>query len=420
MSNHWSQKIERRFALKLPEDVRAWMDQQPWHPGGGAEFSVALSPEQLLEPDPGTIWAGFMLPDTLPLIGNGYGDWLCLRVGADGGVTEVVRWAHGGGDWLPYGGRLAESLLYDLVAHVAPIRSPVFASPERAPARVRSLGQWAADRLALDVAFLFADPAPADGNAALDLLLQHGVAEFAVRRDRALHWLESALKSVSAPDVARTLDVAWEPDFVRWLFDTRLIPEQQRDRLARHFATEPNQLFRQAWDRAEREALTVIAKRHDLGWAFDVAGWAAERRGDPEQAVQRYLAGLKTSLFSDETVPFRTHWFNERFGKFAAARLDALKVHLSKQQLHDPYLNLFWQQDAESLRVRVRDYWLGKARQASDPMVAYRHYYRAGWDLGANEIGTYDEVFAGLVKSALEANADALAAVAKLHRRFLG
>ena len=79
MSGTWSERIERHYSLRLPHDVRVWLDQDIWREVGGAEFCRARTPEQILEPEPGTIWAGFMLPDTLPIVGNDYGDWLCLR-----------------------------------------------------------------------------------------------------------------------------------------------------------------------------------------------------------------------------------------------------------------------------------------------------------------------------------------------------
>ena len=66
--------------------------------------------------------------------------------------------------------------------------------------------------------------------------------------------------------------------------------------------------FAQDWPAAEAEAIAVPERRGDLGWAFDIAGWAAERRGNRHLAVQRYLAGLQTSWFSDDALRFRTHW----------------------------------------------------------------------------------------------------------------
>src|SRR5690606_36855447 len=102
MSTAWSNKLAAHYGLQLPADLRAWLDDEIWRHAGGAEFSQPQSPDQLIEPD-GSIWGGFMLPDTLPIVGNDYGDWLCLRIAPDGQVSEVLHWSHGGGDWIPYG-----------------------------------------------------------------------------------------------------------------------------------------------------------------------------------------------------------------------------------------------------------------------------------------------------------------------------
>ena len=143
MSGRWSTEIENRYSLRLADDVRAWLDEQVWHESGGAEFCRAQTPEQLLDPPPGAIWAGFMLPDTLPIIGNDYGDWLCLRIAADGTVSELVQWSHGGGDWIPYGNSLAEGLLYDAAVRVMYPHRATFAEAEPAESEVYRAAEWA-------------------------------------------------------------------------------------------------------------------------------------------------------------------------------------------------------------------------------------------------------------------------------------
>ena len=256
----------------------------------------------------------------------------------------------------------------------------------------------------------------------LDLLLDWHVAEFAVRRDRILRDLESPLKTVSDPVLAKRLGVSWEPDFVSWLFDTRRMPPSIYERLVDQVQVDGQDLLKQDWEAAQREVLQVIEQRNDLGWAFDVSGWAAERCGDWSRAVRHYLAGLQTSWFSDDTVRFRTHWFEEGYGKFAASRLAVLTEHLSASQRRDPYLAIFLENDSPSLRRRVQAYWLKLAREAErrgDHMHAYQCYYRAGWDLGLHPISEYVEVFEGMCRAASAAGMPALAAVAQTHRQFL-
>jgi hypothetical protein len=135
-----------------------------------------------------------------------------------------------------------------------------------------------------------------------------------------------------------------------------------------------------------------------------------------------YLDGLHTSLFSDDTVRFRTHWISEGLGKFAAARLAELRPAMSVEEQRNPYLALFWENDPESLRVRVRDYWTDRAQRAAatgEPLEAYRCYYQAGWDMGLHFVSSYGEILEGLIRSAKDAGATALANIAELHRRSL-
>ncbi len=427
MSGTWSAQVERRFALQLPDDVRAWLDEEQWHDAGGAEFCRPLTPAQLMDPEPGTIWAGFMLPDTLPVISNDYGDWLCLRITPAGTVAEVVCWSHCGGDWLPYGANLAEALLYDAAVRFIHPRRPEFTDPDPPAEQLFRSANWAhrwatANDRPVDPFWKSYPDQPPDGDAVLNQLYAANVAQVAVLRDLVLRHLESPLKRRSDAKLARRLNVAWEPNFVRWLFDTDLIPPNTRQQLCQYFSSDDGQLLLQDWDSAYEDALRVIAIRSDLGWAYDTAGWAAERRSEPQRAIQYYLQGVKTSLFSDDTVRFRTHWISEGLGKFAAARLAELRPDMTRQQQQDPYLALYWENDPESLRVRVRDFWTRRARGAAgsgNPLEAYRCYYQAGWDMGLHFVSSYEEILDGLIRSAEDAGAVALARVAELHRRSL-
>jgi hypothetical protein len=138
--------------------------------------------------------------------------------------------------------------------------------------------------------------------------------------------------------------------------------------------------------------------------------------------VARYLAGLQSSWFSDDALRFRTHWFAEGYGKFAASRLAALRDHLTPAERRDTYLNIFLENDRETLRGRVQQYWIARAREAERRHAhgeAYRCYYRAGWDLGMLPVSAYDEVFTQLRRAAEADGSAGLAAVAALHHRFL-
>ena len=419
---NWSAQISERYAVNLPADLRAWFDDEVWKEPGGAEFNQPLTPQQLLEPEPGFIWGGFMLPDSLPVLGNEYGDWLCLRVDEHNTVSDVIYWCHGGGDWIPYGATFAEAVLYDAAFRVIYDRRPEFVEPEPAGRQVFRLAQWALDWIDTDPRELtfwkhdgrHADPLPG--------LLNAGVAQVSTHRDLILKHLQSELKTRSNPDVARQIDIPWEPDFVSWIFDTALLPELRRDQLSRRWNVPAEKLIVQDWESAEREALKVAALRSDLGWPFDIAGWAAERRGDVSAAIELYLQGVHASLFSDDAIRFRSHWFADGFAKFSAARLFELREALAGELRDDPYLNLFWANDPETLRDRSRDFWLSAAlaaQRAHDHAAAYQSFYLAGWDVGLQHLDHYAEILDGLINSAQAANWPGRAAVAQLHRQSL-
>jgi hypothetical protein len=423
MSSAWSKQIEKHYHLHIPPELASWFDEGLWRQLGQSEFRYPLHPEQFIEPADGTIWAGFMLPDTLPLVGNQYGDWLCLRVTPEGRVAEVICWNHGGGDWIPYGRNLCEALLYD-----ACLAGRGMYAVEEKPTAIDFAAcptvRWASDwtvrthpQLGPSREWLCVDrPAIAER------LLAAGVAETVIRRDRMLQALDSPLRSCSGPELAGRLDVRWEPEFVRWIFDTDLIPQSAREALGRLSTLSLDGFFRQNWGFAERQALAVIRLRQDLGWPFHIAGWSAERRGDFRQAISLYAQGVRTSLFADESVRFRTHWYPEGLGKFAAARLDHLRQHLPPKLRGDPYLHLFWENDPASLRNRLRDYWLERAKQhfqGKHYMHAYQCYFLAGWDSGSSDLDVYAEILEGIVASATASGSSALSSVARTHQRFL-
>ncbi len=423
MSGVWSRKIEKHYHLRISPELASWFDDGLWRHHGQSEFRYPLHPEQFIEPVDGTIWAGFMLPDTLPIVGNKYGDWLCLRVSPEGQATEIICWNHGGGDWVPYGRKLSEALFYDaFLAGRAPYgieQAPVVGDKTACPT-VRWAWNWMVrTHPKLEPSL---DQLCAAAPAITDRLLAAGVAETVIRRDKMLLALDSPLKSCSVPESARRLGVPWEPEFVRWIFDTDLIPSPAREALRQLYPQYSCSLFSQDWSSAEQQALAVIRSRQDLGWPFDIAGWAAERRNDFSRAIDLYDQGVRTSLFADEGVRFRTHWYPEGLGKFAAARLDHLRHHLPPRLRDDQYLHVFWENDPSTLRHRLREYWLHRARQHfrdNRYMQAYHCYCQAGWDSGSSGLDVYAEILEGIVASATASGSSALCSVARTHRRFL-
>ena len=425
MTLTWSQRVAQRYQVRLPPDVVRWFDDERWTLPGGGEFNQPLAPDQLLDPEPGLIWPGFMLPDTLPLIGNQYGDWLCLRIDAASGVGECLYWSHAGGDWLPSGRTLSESLVYDaLRGRETGGRTPGGNWSDTAIATQEGWAThvaWAWEQLAAD-ADLLALLKPRPTEALRGELGRRGWSRWALARDAVIACLDCALRSRSDYRTAQRMGVPWEPDYVQWMFDTDLIPAARRRQLLELFGSGDVELLGQDWTGAEKLAVETAQERPDMGWAYDVAGWAAERRGDVAAAVTRYAAGIRPSLFADHTVAFRTHWIADGFAKFSAARLYELRANVPRSVSDDPYVRLYWEQAPATLRERVSAFWLEAARDSERRGAwaeAYESYYRAGWDLGLDSLSGFVEILEGLERAASAQGAQGLAVVAALHRRLL-
>ncbi|MCA9178867.1 MAG: SMI1/KNR4 family protein [Planctomycetales bacterium] len=431
----WSHQFEDRYQARLPGDVRAWLDDELWREPIGAEFCQPLRPEQLLAPTHDEIWAGFMRPDTLPLIGNDYGDWLCLRFGVDNTVREVVRWSHAGGDWAPYGDTLSEALVFDAALRVCRARRPEFVDPELPTSQLYGAAEWAVQQGTLAMERFWPEPFGSEHSGAKDSdgddastsdnsaerrlfrqLLDAGVAVVPAACELALLCLDNPLRSRGAPAVARQFETPWLPDFVRWMFDSSHLDEADRRRIGERWDMPVDALVQQDWEAAEQYAMEVLEVRGDLAWAADIAGWSAERRGDWATAADRYRRGLRASTFTDDSIRFRTQWYPESFGKFSAYRLQSLASHVAFPA--DEYLTTLWQRDEESLRARVADHWLQEAASCArraDHVGEYECLLQAGWDLGLPDLQSYPDLLRDLERAAASAGATALARIAQTH-----
>lgn len=416
-SPSWTRHLEQRYSLRVAEPLADWFDSDTWQQIGNGEFNQAVSPQILLGETPDVIWPGLMLPDTLPVLGNRDGDWLCLRIGADDTVREIIHWYHGGGDWIPWGKTLAEAIAFDTIRDALPGRHQghsVPAEPRRRADSDGAFARWAARWL------------PAEANAVIrrashhpvaEVLLEHGVAETALRCEMVLSALDSGLRRALSPEIAAEMGIQWEPRAVSWLFDTSLADEDLRAAFQTKVGERVD--WDQDWTTAAEQSMAVCDQRDDLGWAFDVAGWAAERKGDTAAAIRFYRMGAKALAFADQSIRFRTHWFPQRMGKFSIWRLhelDAIREAPTKSVDH--YLAAIRNTDARTLRSQTLAYWRSAAERAAESgrwSDAYDAHYRSGWDLGLDDMGDYRQRLAGLVVAAERAGQKARAAVARAH-----
>jgi hypothetical protein len=226
-------QLERRLHVILPTAVRK--------PSGFGSFDEPIEPAAILDPASSVVWAGMMLPDAIPICGDGCGDVILARFAADGSLREFVRWHHETCSWHPS----------DDV--------PGFAAP------VAALDRQVAEALTSGLA---------------RYCREHG-----------------------GEGLAQAVGVPWTT-MAAWLADTDGVDLAARQRIARETSLTAEELFAQGWDRAEAAAAVASQDRIDLAWPGAVLGRAAERRGDLENAAEWYrrsLGGMQTTQSFTET-----------------------------------------------------------------------------------------------------------------------
>lgn len=440
-----SQQIADRYHVELDDSWRNWFDRDAEQVPLAGEFREASQFGFLLDRAPTIVWPGLMLPDTLPLIGNEYGDWLCVRVNESNRFGELVHWYHGGGDWIPVGRTIAEAVLHDIVDQYRPRIGQVLrgASESTSPEHLYHVTQRSNDERLLR--WLAASLEDAVGQprghsslqdvlsklsasnylAAIQQLEKAGWAVEASLCDQIEYALHVPIRSLASEEIPRRLGLNYDPDYVRWLFDANQIPNNvlhQIQEILHTLGLPPAQPFAQNWVEAERLARCLLERRNDLAWAVDIAGWAAQRRGDLAAACEIYFNGRFASAFSNQSIRMRSHGCVPQFGKVAIAEMWKLSEHLSDSQLFDGYLRTIWQTPARALQREVQEFWMRNGREAMNAgsfAIAYASFYRAGWDIGAQRMTDYSDIFAGLIESSQAAGWTARANVAQTHMACL-
>lgn len=415
-----SERLADRYHLQLTGELADWFDDQLWKGHGGCEFSEPVRADVLLAQTPEPIWPGLMPCDMLPVIGNRAGDWLCLRVDANNRVGQVVQWYHGGGDWLPWGGTLSAAIWFDAIRTRLP-------HPSRRHVDSRSLAtsgsgdfagdpwlNWAQQHLPAEVADLI-NP-DVDGDHVVEVMLRCEVAEIAMRCELVQAALKETLSATLDPTTAEQLGVDWN-QVVQWMFDTGRMPTETRQRLERDYGLTISKP--QDWQSAESHARHVIELAPELAWAWDVIGYAAERRGDDPVAIDAYRRGASCSVFTDQSVRLRTHWTNEDAAKFSASRLHRQYPEIIGQS---DYLQILCGGPSRDRRRRLSSHWVELAQQAAEDQqwdLAHQRYVAAGWDLGADPMSCYGELLERIAEAAEQCGQHARAELARTHRRCL-
>ncbi|TWU06432.1 SMI1/KNR4 family protein [Stieleria varia] len=436
----WSQRFEDRYRCSLPEDLADWFDSPWWQTqdendestkreNRAIEYAWPVSMPELLSDAPGAIWPALMPCDFVPLLGNGIGDWLCLRFNAHNQVSEIVQWFHGGGDWIPWGKSLSEAILFDAVVNDLPgvqRRHAIEAeSYQRGQSATDPVVQWALSHQPPAIAQVFAN-GMRESESIVDTLLQHGVCEVAVRCQQVVSLLHDPLSETLTSGVTKSLDIS-EADRTRWVFDTHQIPEPILIQLEQ--ATGQRVLPSQNWQQVQEHCERVTQIAPHLAWAWDLLGYCHQRVHQSEAARAAYRQGIECSIFTDQSVRLRTHGHTSDGVKFSASQLSALlqdgslvrepKASEEESLAESQYLNLLCAVPADRRRLATTEFWKQRSVEAEnqgDLTAASDHAYRAGWDLGAEPITAYPELLQRVARISEAAGQHAISIASQTHR----
>lgn len=386
------------YRLQLTDQWNRWFDQIESGlplPGG---FHRPLPVDSLCNHCPASIWAGFMQPDSLPLLGNDYGDWICVRVTRQDNLGELIHWYHGGGDWIPLGTNIAQAVLHDGIDSFRPKQKQMLRGAVESNRTVTT--ELPGDTSLADTVVLLSD--------------RLGDSDSAIVAREAWQVLQNQ-GYISAVEYLVTRQVATEAsagDLIEHYLNLAL-PD---------FSLSVTELPEATWPRIGELCGRIIQYRNDLGWCYTLAGLSQQTAGQVETARDTFFASRLTSAFSDQSVRFRTHRFPQRFGKFSIAQLASDQYRHLGEQTSDPYLRLVLNCPENQLIQSVQHYWEELASHADkigDHEAAYEYWYRAGWDLGAVHLSNYHSILENMANSAQAAGWQGLARVARIHLNCL-
>ncbi|MEL6107555.1 MAG: SMI1/KNR4 family protein [Planctomycetota bacterium] len=372
----WAQLIESKYGCRLSSDLTDWFDAEIWREhvdDTGDQFLQPVAAEELLSDAPRAIWPALMPCDLLPLVGNGMGDWLCLRIRNDNTAREIVHWYHGGGDWIPWGDGIAQALLFAHLRRRLPQGNRDYA-PGLAVRRshpASKLTQWATnhvDQWSHDLTD------EVNGGELADEMIRLRLCEPAVR-------------------CQLVIDALGERPF------------------------DPTESGDQAWQAAATHATAITQLAPYLAWGWDIAGYAKEREGERKQAIELYREGLQCSAFTDQCVRIGTEAMTGGGNKFAALRLTDLN-HEPRDDGEREYLTAMHLSTDDARRRSVYDHFEKQATVAErsvDFPRAVKNWFRAGWDLGAEPLQQFEVILTSLATCAAQAGFDATATLARTH-----
>ena len=371
--------------------MASWIDDPLTDRTGHQEFHAPVRAEDLLADAPDCIWPILMPCDLLPVLGNGAGDFLCLRIDGSDEVSEIVHWYHGGGDWIPWGKSLPDAIIYDNV--------------------VRRLPGYAKDH-----AIAAEDPRPSK------TLKQRPASD--PLHDWAIQFVHPEVRNVSIEAVAINNDCASEEIAIGWmkvLANHRVASEAFALRRIQIEMMNPSSSVESSsdadWGTIRSIAESVLGDRQDLAWAMNIAGDAASHLGDADAARDHYEASLDCSNFTDQSVRLGMDWDTRKSIKYAASRLLEIGTESPATEQTQLYCNVD-QNSFISVADRIKNAWLERSRENEDQgnfPLAIQCAMQAGWDVGLASMKEYRPIMKRIVTLSEKANQPARAEIARTH-----
>jgi hypothetical protein len=380
-----SDKLADRFGLKLEPAWKQWFDFQSRNLVLPGRFCHPVNIDELCQQSPQVLWPGFMQPDSLPLVGNDYGDWICARVTEDNRLGELIHWFHGGGDWIPVGHSIAEALLHDAIDQFRPIKKQML-------------------RGAVESIPLKNDADCLQGSK---------------QKTEFLRWLENSLSESNVKKQLGSILELTEPEdypkALRNLIDDGLLVEACSCDLIESIINKslPNDkeqsiknLSSQEWSEIEWLCEKIIRMRSDIGWSFALHGMSCEFRFAHERAQSSWFQGRFASAFSDQSVRLQLHHFEKHYKKCCIAQLVSKPSQLPDKIRNDGYLEQFTSSDANCLNSTIQNFWRQQGCEAMNQerfAEAYQAFYRSGWDLGAEKLMAFHQILTDMREAAAQA-----------------
>ncbi len=414
----WSDRISDRYQCKLAGDLADWFDREIWKREGTGEFRIAVSPQSLLTPSPVEFWPGLMPCDLIPLLGDSAGNWVCARVDRDQFANEIVHWFHGGGDWIHWGNRLSDAIVFEAVVDRLPGPHRRLAIPAENPRRYFDplsdpLVDWAFEHQGKAVRELLSEQTNASETA--DALIEERVAVVAVRCELIQELMHQPWSAGLTPAHAAKLGLDWNR-CIEWMFDPSRIPTQEWSQLKTLFSLKDSDRREHDWSQIKNHCERVQEVAPETAWGWDLSGYSCERLGHIDEAIETYQSGASCSIFSDQAVRLNSHWTQSIALKFSVARLQEISPKSVESSV---YLSKLISRTPDTCRQNVFSYWVEQARTNEEPAFSLDFLMKAGWDVGVDSIQRYGVLLDSIVAKAIQAGEDARSAVASTHRNCL-